>query len=262
MARAGGGPVVAEAGQRPRNFRFDPDLHDNGVKRIFGQKGRFGWQDALRLAIEHPKHPSFFVRRLWDYFIPLAPSARDARLLEALYRSSGYAIRPVVEAILRHPALHEGPRMVKPPLVYLAGLLRAIERGVDTDAWVWLSDLMGQRAFQPPNVAGWDATRWIDTSTWRGRWLAANTALEGRTLNPDPDKTSFPVDLTPEQAVDRALTVLANPTVSPVTRTGLERFAADARTAADDRWEVAPFAILRHNALLMLIATSPDLHTC
>ena len=82
-------------------------------------------------------------------------------------------------AILRHPALHTGPRMVKPPVVYIAGLLRALERGIDTDAWSWLTDMAGQTLFQPPNVAGWDDTRWIDTATWRGRWMAANYALEG-----------------------------------------------------------------------------------
>lgn len=246
----------------PRNFHFDPAFHDTGVKRIFGHRGRFDWQDAVRLAVAHPKHPSYFVRRLWDHFIPVAPSSRDALALASLYRSSGYAIRPVVEAILQHPMLHTGPRMVKPPVVYLAGLLRAIERGVDILDWAWLTDLMGQRPFNPPNVAGWDATRWIDTSTWRGRWLVANIALDGHTLDTDPDKTNFPVDLTPGQAVDRALAALANPTVSATTRTGLERFAADARAAATEPWMPPTYAILRHNALLMLIATSPDLHTC
>jgi uncharacterized protein (DUF1800 family) len=246
----------------PGNFRYDPAAHDAGRKRVFGHHGRFDWHDALRLAVAHPRHPSYFVRRLWDHFIPVAPSARDAAALAALYRSSGHRIRPVAEAILRHPALHEGPRMVKPPVVYVTGLLRAVGRGIDTDAWSWLTGLTGQRPFEPPNVAGWDAARWIDTATWRGRWLAANTALEGHTLDPDPDKTAFPVDLTAAAAVDRALAVLGTPSLTATTRAGLERFAADARGLANERWELAPFANLRHNALLMLIATSPDLHTC
>ena len=101
-------------------------------------------------------------------------------------------MRPVVEAILRHPALHAGPRMVKPPIVYTAGLLRALGRGIDTDAWSWLTEMTGQTLFAPPNVAGWDDTRWIDTATWRGRWMVANYALEGRTLNPDPEQTTWP----------------------------------------------------------------------
>jgi hypothetical protein len=246
----------------PRNFRFDRAAHDGGVKHVFGHRGRYDWRDAVRLAVAHPKHPSYFVRRLWDHFIPVAPSARDAAALSALYVRCGHQIRPVAEAILRHPALHGGPRMVKPPAVYVAGLLRAVGRGVDTDAWSWLSGLTGQRLFEPPNVSGWDASRWIDTATWRGRWIAPNYALDGRTLDPDPDKTAFPVDLTPAQAVDRAAGALGHPTLTGPTRAGLEDFAARAAARADKKWEVAPFAILRHNALLMLIATAPDLHTC
>ena len=66
----------------------------------------------------------------------MPPDAGDAgAALEQLYRD-GYEIRPVLEAILRHPALYTGPRMVKPPVVYTAGLLRALGRGIDTTAWV------------------------------------------------------------------------------------------------------------------------------
>ena len=62
--------------------------------------------------------------------------------------------------------------MVKPPIVYLAGILRALGRGIDNEAWVWLSDDMGQMLFWPPNVAGWDDNRWLDTSRMRARWEA------------------------------------------------------------------------------------------
>ena len=46
------------------NFRFDLDLHDAGVKTIFGKSGRYSWQDACRLCMQNPMHASFFVRKL------------------------------------------------------------------------------------------------------------------------------------------------------------------------------------------------------
>ena len=159
------------------NFRFDRERHDAGTKRIFGKSGAFDWQDAVRLCLHHTKHPSFFVDKLWRYFIPVAPDAATRRSLEALYRKD-YEIRPVVDAILRHPALYTGPRMVKPPAVYTAGLLRALGRGVDTTAWAWLASGAGQRLFMPPNVSGWDDERWLDTATFRGRWEVANYATQ------------------------------------------------------------------------------------
>src|SRR5581483_5604266 len=45
----------------PVRFRYEPSLHDPGVKRIFGHRGRFDWQDSCRLCVHHPLHPSFFI---------------------------------------------------------------------------------------------------------------------------------------------------------------------------------------------------------
>jgi uncharacterized protein (DUF1800 family) len=245
------------------NFRFDRELYDGGPKRIYGRRGRYDWRDAADLAVEHRLHPSFFVTKLWSYFIPTPPPPGTRRGLERLYRRSGYDVRPVVAAILRHPALYKGPRMVKPPVVYIAGLLRMLGRGIDTDAWAWLSGMSGQTLFMPPNVAGWDDTRWIDTATWRGRWMAANYALEGRTLDPDPEKTKYPSTRreSPAAAVDRAHRFWGRPTLTRRTRAELVGFAQRAKAAANEPWEQQSYAILRQNALRMLIATSPDLHT-
>ena len=161
-------------GVGPNNFRFDTEYHDGGVKRIFGKKGRFEWRDSCEMCLAHPSHPSFFVEKLWSYFIPVPPGRKTRRALQSLYVRGRYEVRPVVEAILRHPSFYEGPRMVKPPVVYLAGLLRGSGRWLDTESWTWLSDMMRQRLFVPPNVAGWEDDRWLDTGTWRARWLTAS----------------------------------------------------------------------------------------
>jgi uncharacterized protein (DUF1800 family) len=131
------------------------------VKTIFGHRGHFDWRDSCRLCVQHRLHPSFFVTKLWSYFVPVPPTAGTKRSLERLYVRSGYEVKPVVEAILRHPALYEGPRDGEAAVVYLAGLLRALKRGIDTDSWTWLLSLAGQQLFYPPNVAGWDDTRWL-----------------------------------------------------------------------------------------------------
>ena len=161
----------------PVRFRFDAKRHDTGSKRIFGKRGHFDWRDSCRLCVHHRQHPSFFVTKLWGYFVPVPPSAGTRRSLERLYVHSGYEVAPVVGAILRHPALYTGPRMVKSPALYLAGLLRGLGRGIDTEAWTWLLQLAGQQLFYPPNVAGWDDSRWLDTATFRARWEIAGYAI-------------------------------------------------------------------------------------
>ena len=79
---------------------------------------------------------------------------------------------PVVEAILRIPAFYAGPRMVKPPVVFNAGLLRMRGRYVETDL-VDARPAGRPQLFYPPDVGGWDDTRWLDTATFRARWFIA-----------------------------------------------------------------------------------------
>src|SRR5262249_13585558 len=156
---------------------------------IFGKRGPFGWRDSCELCLHHPAHAPFFVQKLWSYFIPVPPNAETRDALERIYRAD-FEIKPVLRAILRHPVLYRGPRMVKPPVGYVAGVLGGLGRGGDTSSWVWLSGMAGQRLFYPPNVSGWDDARWLDTATFRGRWFIANEALEkvsaGRGKHPAP----------------------------------------------------------------------------
>jgi uncharacterized protein (DUF1800 family) len=244
----------------PIRFRFDPSWHDAGLKTIFGKRGRYDWEDACRLCVGHWRHRSFFVRKLWSYFIPTPPSAATERELERLYVRGGYAVRPVVAAILRHPALYTGPRIVKPPIVVAAGMLRAKNRGVDTDAWAWLGDMAGQHLFQPPNVSGWDDARWLDTATFRGRWHLANYALEKFVKDPDAARGTEPFDAA--ALVQRAVAFWGSPTLSTATRNTLRDFAGRALATADATWKRETYPVLVQNALRQLIAISPDYQTC
>jgi uncharacterized protein (DUF1800 family) len=240
----------------PVNFRFDRQRHDTGAKKIFGKRGHFDWQDSCRLAVHHPKHASFFVAKLWSYFVPTDPPAATRHALERLYVGNHYAIGPVVEAILKHPLLYNGPRMVKPPAVYLAGMLRARRRGIDTEAWTWLSSQAGQQLFYPPNVAGWDDTRWLDTASFLARWN-----LAGRVLRPSVLKNEDKAPLNAEKLLDRALAYWGHPRLTPPTKRALKSFAHHAITDADRKWKKEQYPPLIENALRHLIAVSPDQQT-
>lgn len=244
----------------PDNFRFDSELHDDGVKRIFGRRGRFDWRDTCRLCVEHPLHPSFMVSKLWGYFIPVPAPRRDLRALERMYRDGGFEVRPLVEAILRHPLLHDGPRMVIPPAVYCAGLLRALGRTIETDAWAWIGQQAGQRLFEPPNVAGWDYTHWLDTSRWAGRFTAVTYALQGRVL--DTNSTHYPAEESAEEAVRSALAHWGDPALSQGTLDSLLAFSRRAQAGIAADWERVTYRILRQNALRGLIPTTPEWQTC
>ena len=242
------------------NFRFDPDYHDANYKTVYGQSGKFDYTDAVRLCVSHPLHPSFFVTKLWSYFIPTPPDAQTQASLESLYTGSGYGIGPVVEAILQHPDFYEGPELVTPPAVYNAGLMRANGRFVDKTDWAWLSQGTGQQLFYPPNVAGWDYTRWLDTSTCKARWDLANYVTDKTYVDPWPNggSTYDPTE-TPAAALTSAMAYWGNPILSDDSQQCIAAFAESCLASATADWEQSPYRAIRQNALRMLIATSPDM---
>jgi hypothetical protein len=144
-------------------------------------------------------------------------------------------------------------------VIFIVGLLKARRRWIDTDSWVWISSLAGQQLFNPPNVAGWDESRWLDTSTLRGRWFAVTETVRSDEIDPGG---SYPVAEGPKAAVDRALGYWGKPTITGTTRAQLEGFSRRVENAIDESWKQSYYRGLRQNALRMLLATAPDQETC
>ncbi len=115
------------------NFRFDPRLPRQGNQDDLRPVGQ------VRLARTPAGSASStkLTRRSWSESSG-ATSSRRPRIRphrppsRRMYRRN-YEIKPLLKAILKHPTFYEGPSMVKPPIVYIAGMLRARERGVDRD---------------------------------------------------------------------------------------------------------------------------------
>jgi Protein of unknown function (DUF1800) len=132
--------------------------------------------------------------------------------------------------------------------VYTAGLLRTLGRGVDGNLWTQLDLQSGQRLFWPPDVAGWDMSRWLDTATFRARWFVAANALAPLRLDERGTDRGKPTAL-----LARATHLFGDPMLSRKTQHALLGFAGAALQAAN--------AAVVENALRQLVAVSPDLQT-
>ena len=137
-------------------------------------------------------------------------------------------------------------------------MLRALGRGIDTEAWVWLCEEAGQLLFWPPNVSGWDDTRWLDTSRMRARWNIVDYALDGISVDAwsgdlqhhrDP-RGSAGAGRSPRGARRRC---------APNTAPSCSTSAAAARSWSSPTGSKGPYRAMRQNALLQLIGVSPDL---
>lgn len=241
-------------GDRFAGIRFDRRGHDRGRKRIFGKRGRFDWRDVVDLVCRHPVHAPFMVAKLWTYFVTAPLDQATKRRLVRTYRKSGLKIKPLVGAILVHPALYrdlDRPDMIKSPVVFVAGALRMLGRGVDKTDWTWLLLGMGQYPFWPPSVAGWEwGPAWLSTNTMQARFGCASSLIsDGPAAVADG---STPASLAAAEHVARARDAVGSPWTSAHTGAVLEsmvpRFFAD--LAADDerRGERADMCqrVLRH----------------
>jgi hypothetical protein len=116
--------------------------------------------------------------------------------------------------------------------------------------------MAGQQLFYPPNVAGWDDTRWLDTATWRGRWWIAQYVLDRQAL--DPGHAHQPYDS--KKLLDHACEFWHNPPLGQDTHHALHTFAQRALGDAKGAdWKRVQYPVMVQNALRQLIAVSPEL---
>ncbi|MGH9225556.1 MAG: DUF1800 domain-containing protein [Acidimicrobiales bacterium] len=170
-------------------FRVVANLHDTGPKTVFGVSGNLGGEDVIRLASAQPATAPFMVARLWSHFArPVGvgdPVVRD--LAPAFARDLD--VGRLMGAMLRHPefgsaAVRGG--LVKEPIVYVAGTLRAFGLRAASPGASTLPTLnnLGQQPFVPPNVGGWPQNGyWLTTTFALSRLRFASTLVQRADLS-------------------------------------------------------------------------------
>src|SRR5688572_7828065 len=212
-----------------QQFAFNANQHDTGNKTIFGKSGNFNGDDVIGLILQHPSCGYYLSKRLWEFFAYDAPSREVLQPVIDAFNSTGGTVREMLRVIFTHSAFYSElayRARAKAPAEYLASTSRALE--LNTNALNFQSSLlrMGQRLFDPPNVAGWPGgAQWFNTTTWLERVNQLNRILTGRNSN---DANTKPVDLfgmvqrlkldTPEKVVDHFLKLLVDAQVRPVQR--------------------------------------------
>src|SRR5207249_3922366 len=123
-------------------------------------------------------------RKLWTWFIHDHPTDADIEPLAQLCLAKDTEIRPVVEAILKHPAFTSDEAylaQVKSPVEFVVGTLRALPGSFNPFALPAMLRQMGQELFNPPSVKGWDGGMdWISTTTLLARVNFANAITSAR----------------------------------------------------------------------------------
>ncbi|MFN0092790.1 MAG: DUF1800 family protein, partial [Acidimicrobiales bacterium] len=244
-----------------KRFGYDPDRHDDGVKRILGRTGRFTALDVVDIAIGHRAHAPFICSKLWSYFSPHPCPPKLLKALARTYREAGTDVRPVLRQILTNKLLYASlaePDMVKSPFVYTAGLLRLTNTYVTDDSWRYRLDQMGQVPSHPPNVSGWEGgIAWLSTSSIRARFDAASAVISD-TIK---DGSISPKE-TAERAIASAVAATGRPQIGPRTANAIHRYAVQSVAGRTDDWEVKHYFPERQRVLRHILLAGPDAQVC
>ena len=154
-------------------FTVAANLHDTGAKTVLGQTGNLGGEDVVRLATHAPAGASFMAAKLFSRF------ARPVGVGDPVVKdlAAGFAqdldVGKLVRAMVRHPEFTSAASrtgLVKEPIVYVAGTLRALNLRANAQGVGVVATLnsLGQAPFAPPNVGGWPQN---------GYWLTTSFAL-------------------------------------------------------------------------------------
>jgi uncharacterized protein (DUF1800 family) len=239
----------------PARYVWNPDAWDPGVKNVFGKRGKYRPDAIVDLCLGQPEHSEFVCRSLWRYFSPDEPPGATLAEMKDAYLRSGRKLRPVLRVILRSAAFYanlDAPDLVKPPVVYLAGAMRATGTYVRSDVWVYLLFNMGQAPFYPPNVGGWDQNEaFLATASNKSRWETIAFLLES---HPFPDE-DVPPDEPAPTALHGARAFAGQPWTTSTTDERLERFARDTEPSDPDDTHTAAE---RRRVLRHLLLAGPD----
>ncbi len=249
LAKALSGWQINDANPNKVFSYFTQSRWYDGPKLVFGKFENLTTAEAVKLVLSRPAHPEFIVNALWSAFIVQPPRAATLRSLTRLYVKSKMKLKPLMQAILTHPDLFSSldePNMVKPPIVYVVGAMRAMKLQVkDTTASDYL-DAMGQLPYFPPTVAGWEGgISWLNTDTALARFAFITTLLEQAKIKDVPNETA-------KQAYDRAYAAVGSPWLAAHTRALIKRYAERAQSSTPER------RINRQIALRALILAGPD----
>ncbi|MHC4694372.1 MAG: DUF1800 domain-containing protein [Planctomycetota bacterium] len=165
-------------------LRYIPREHDDNIKQILGQKGKFTGDDVIRIVLEQQATAKTLVRGLYNWLISETEDP-NAELIAPLAKSfaKDYNILKLVEKMLRSnlffsPVAYR--RRIKCPVEFALGIVKGLEAVVSTTQLAGdLADL-GQNLYHPPTVKGWiGGRRWINNATMVARHNLALALLQG-----------------------------------------------------------------------------------
>ena len=164
------------------------NVYDSENKSFFGHTGAFGYDDVIDIIFQEraASIAHHVCSKIYQYFVYAEPNAGVINEMTNLFLASNFEIAPVLRALLASDHFYNdtfiGARF-KSPVELLNGLIVETDMAISeagTERLFVNTDRLGQRVFDPPNVAGWPGYHtWLSTGTLPLRWQFASDMING-----------------------------------------------------------------------------------
>jgi uncharacterized protein (DUF1800 family) len=162
---------------------YEPDLHDNTPKTIFGQTSNFGYTTAHNLVFSARAQQvsEYITGKIYKNFVYQSLDNQVIGGLAQTFRDNNWELLPVLKQLFKSEHFFDEKFMsarLKNPLESMLPIFKMANANSTEhvnpdwfDAVGYWSYQLGQELFNPPNVAGWKGHHaWINESTLTTRW--------------------------------------------------------------------------------------------
>jgi uncharacterized protein (DUF1800 family) len=207
-------------------FALQVRQHDDGLKTVLGRTGNLTGEDVIDLVTHSPIGIRYIAAKLWSHLAyPVKPSDPVVSDIAA-GSTADLDLTALLRAIFLHPQFTSDAAttgLIKQPIEYVVGSLRALHLPVDQPVVVNALEEMGQVPFAPPSVGGWPQNAyWLSTAATLARLRFANLVADRADLSAIADEA-------PGQRADAIAHLLSVDTWSPTTAKALAQVADNPR---------------------------------
>ena len=159
---------------------FIEALWDPGDKTIFGQTGKWNYDDVIRILFEQKGDliAKYIVTKVYKKFIYATPNETIVNGLAQVLLDSDFELVPMLKMLFSSEHFFDESTIgnqIKDPIEIQLNFVTEIGFPITDDEIPVtigsVASFLGQTLFQPPNVAGWDGHRsWISSAHLRTRW--------------------------------------------------------------------------------------------
>jgi len=148
-------------------FVVNPQQHDDGIKTVLGKSGTFDGVQVIDIILAQAVTSEYIADKIYRGFVREGMSPAMRMKLGKLLRDKQYEIAPFLETVFESRDFYSDASVgthIKSPVELTISTYRKLGLtdvpGIpDFNA---LTESMGQKLFNPPNVAGWTSGRsWI-----------------------------------------------------------------------------------------------------